>query len=158
MQEDIERRTIAIIVKAPRLTARVLAVVLGAVAHEIQKGIEQSKTPQGRQSVAKLMNHHGTKNSMPLDGDTRLFDRVAKKCGVDYAFYPTGPGKHLLFFKAGQVDAITACFAEYTKRVAALEKGRPSITKQLERFGEMAQSRPRERERTREAVRDEHTR
>jgi len=158
LQEDIERRTIAVIVKAPRLTARVLAVVLGAVAHEIQKGIEQSKTPQGRQSVAKLMNHHGTKNSMPLDGDTRLFDRVAKKCGVDYAFYPTGPGKHLLFFKAGQVDAITACFAEYTKRVAALEKGRPSITKQLERFGEMAQSRPRERERTREAVRDEHTR
>ena len=155
MQEDIERRTIALMVKSTNLTARVLAKVLGAVAHKIQRDIQKNQTPRGRQSVKKLMNHDGPKNSLPLDGDTKLFDRVAKKCGVDYAFYPTGPGQYLLFFKAGQADAITACFAEYTKRAMAMEKGRPSITKQLEQLGNVAQSRPRERERAREAVRDE---
>ena len=32
-------------------------------------------------------------------------------------FIKTGPDKYLLFFKAGQADAITACFSEYSRRV-----------------------------------------
>ena len=60
------------------------------------------------------MGHGVTTNSLDLSGDTRQFDRVARKYNVDYAFHKTGPNKHLLFFKAGQADAITACFSEYT--------------------------------------------
>ena len=33
-------------------------------------------------------------------------------------FIKTAPDKYLLFFKAGQADAITACFSEYSKRRA----------------------------------------
>ena len=31
-------------------------------------------------------------------------------------FYKTGPDKYLLFFKAGQADAMTACFSEYFQK------------------------------------------
>ena len=61
---------------------------------------------------------HGTStNSIELSGDAKSFDRVARKWNVDYAFYKTGPDKYLLFFKAGQADAMTACFSEYSRKV-----------------------------------------
>ena len=156
MQEDIERRTVAVSVTATKLTGKVIARALAAVLRKIQKEQRKGQAPQGRQSVKKLMNHGAATNSLPLDGDTRLFDQVARKYNVDYAFHKTGPDKYLLFFKAGQADAITACFSEYTKRVMAKAKDkRPPILEQLKKFGEQARSRPRQHERTREAARDD---
>ena len=66
---------------------------------------------------------HGTAtNSIELSGDAKSFDRVARKWNVDYAFYKTGPDKYLLFFKAGQADAMTACFSEYSRKVLSKAK------------------------------------
>lgn len=156
MQEDIERRAVALTVSASKLTGRVLAKVLMAALHKIQKEHAKSQTPQGKQSVKKLMNHGVATNALPLDGDTRLFDRVARKWNVDYAFHKTGPKKYLLLFKSGQADAITGCFSEYTKLVMNRAKDKhPSILRQLVSRGDMARTKPREHERKRKAVRDE---
>ena len=156
MQEDIERRAIAVSVTASKLTAKVLAKALAAVLRKIQKEYHKAQTPQGKQSVKKLMNHRVATNALPLDEETRLFDRVARKYNVDYAFHKTGPRKYLLFFKAGQADAITACFSEYTKLVLGRGKNkRPSILQQLKQFGERARSRPREQERKQEVAHEE---
>jgi len=156
MQEDVERRTIALSVNASKLTGRVLAKAITALLRKIQKEHHKAQTPQGKQSVKKLMNHGVTTNSLPLDGETRLFDQVARKYNVDYAFYKTGPNKHLLFFKSGQADAITACFSEYTKLMMNRAKSkRPSIVQTIKDFADKARSKPREHERKREAARDE---
>ena len=156
MQEDIERRTVAVTVSAGKLTSKVLAKALTAILRKIQKGHQKAQAPPGRQSVKKLMRHGVSTNALPLDGETRLFDRVARKYNVDYAFRKTGPNKYLLFFKAGQADAITACFSEYTKLVMNRAKNkRPSILAQLRKFSERVRSRPREHERKREATRDD---
>lgn len=156
MQEDIERRTVALSVNASKLTGRLLAKVLAAAIRKIQKNYREGQTPQGRQSVKKLMNHKVSTNALPLDGETRLFDRVARKYNVDYAFYKTGPNKHLLFFKAGQADAITACFSEYTKLMMNRAKSkRPSILAQIKAFVEKSRTKPREHEHKREAARNE---
>ena len=156
MQEDIERRTIAVSINAAKLTGRTLAKVLAAVVRKIQKEHRKAQTPQGRQSVKKLMNHRVSTNSLDLSGDTKLFDRVARKYNVDYAFHKTDPGKYLLFFKAGQADAITATFSEYTKLVMGRGKNRrPSILQQLKNYGDKARLWPREQQRKREATRNE---
>lgn len=156
MQEHIERRTIAVSINAAKLTGRTLAKVVAAVLRKIQKEHRKAQTPQGRQSVKKLMNHRVSTNSLDLSGDTKLFDRVARKYNVDYAFHKTGPNKYLLFFKAGQADAITAAFSEYTKLVMGQGKNRcPSIIQQLKSFGDKTRSRPREQQRKREATRNE---
>jgi len=156
MQEDIERRTVAVTITATKLTAKTLAKALAAVMRKIQKEHHKAQAPQGKQSVKKLMNHRVSISALPLDGDTRLFDRIARKYNVDYAFHKTGPKKYLLFFKAGQADAITAAFSEYTKLVLGRAKDkRPSILEQLKSFGERARTKPREHERKREAARDE---
>lgn len=155
MQEDIERRTVALSVNATKLMGRTLAKVLAAALRQIQKGHQKRQTPQGRQSVKKLMNHGVSTNSLDLSGDTKLFDRVARKHNVDYAFHKTGPDKYLLFFKAGQADAITACFGEYTKLVLNRGKSRPSILKQLKNFADRERTKPRQKERKREVSRNE---
>ena len=156
MQEDIERRTVALSVKTVKLTAKGLAKALQAFLRQLQKEQEKSLTPQGRQPVKKLMNHRTAINALPLDGETKLFDQVARKYNVDYSFHKTGPKKHLLFFKAGQADAITAAFADYAKLVTERAKDkRPPVRERLEKAAEFIRHRPQERERVREAVRDE---
>ena len=140
--------------KASKLTARSLAYALRAVGRKIAKEYRASKTPHGKQSVKKLMAHGVATNSIELSGDTKSFDRVARKWNVDYAFYKAGPDKYLLFFKSGQADAITACFSEYSKKVLNKSKSRRTpIREQLKQGADqLAKDKPHKRERVKEAV------
>ncbi len=140
--------------KASKLTARSLAYALRAVGRKIAKEYRASKTPHGKQSVKKLMAHGVATNSIELSGDTKTFDRVARKWNVDYAFYKAGPDKYLLFFKSGQADAITACFSEYSKKVLNKSKSRRTpIREQLKQGADqLAKDKPHKKERTKEVA------
>jgi len=149
MQEQIERESIAITVKAAKLTGRVLARVLTAILRKIQKERHAAQTPHGKQSVKKLMNHNCATNTIPLEGDTKLFDRVARKWEVDYSFHKTGKDKYLLLFKSGQVDAITAAFSEYTAKYMKRQRDkRPPLMERVKKAVErVAEQRKQHRER-----------
>lgn len=140
--------------KASKLTARSLAYALRAVGRKIAKEYRASKTPHGKQSVKKLMAHGVATNSIELSGDTKTFDRVARKWNVDYAFYKAGPDKYLLFFKSGQADAITACFSEYSKKVLNKSKSRRTpIREQLKQGADqLAKDKPHKKERAKEVA------
>ena len=140
--------------KASKLTARSLAYALRAVGRKIAKEYRASKTPHGKQSVKKLMAHGVATNSIELSGDTKTFDRVARKWNVDYAFYKAGPDKYLLFFKSGQADAITTCFSEYSKKVLNKSKSRRTpIRDQLKQGADqLAKDKSHKRERVKEAA------
>ena len=128
--------------------------MVAAVGRKIAKEHRARQIPHGKQTVKQLMRHGVSTNSLELSGDTKSFDRVARKWNVDYAFYKTGPDKYLLFFKAGQADAMTACFSEYSKKVLNKSKSRRiPIRDQLKRASEQfAQERPRAKERVQEVV------
>jgi hypothetical protein len=150
--EDAERRSIAVSLTAAKLTGRTLAKALQAAMRKIQQERQNAQTPEGRQSVKKLMNHRVSTNAIPLDGDTRLFDRMARKYNVDYAFHKTGPKKYLLFFKAGQADAITQCFAEYTKRAMRKSRKQSALGEMGRHTEDINRKRPKEHEHKREAA------
>lgn len=154
IDEDVSRRTIALSIRTGKLTARGLAYVLRAAGRKIQKEYRARQTPHGRQSVKKLMAHGAATNSIELTGAPKEFDRVARKWNVDYAFYKTGPDKYLLFFKAGQADAMTACFSEYSKKVLNKSKSRRiPIRDQIKRAGDqLTREKPKQRERVKEAA------
>ena len=156
VDEDISRRTIAVSIKASKLTARGLAYVLGAIARKIAKHHRAKQTPHGRQTVRQLMGHGAATNSIEVEAPV-LFDRVARKWNVDYAFYQVAPDKHLLFFKAGQADAITACFERYSRRLLEQSKSsRIPIREQLKKAAEqLVKEPPKTQERTKEVVREE---
>lgn len=117
MQEELERKAVAILYNGGKLSARTLAKLAAALVRMAQREYQKSLTPHGRQSVKKLMNHRTGTEAAEYVGAPRQFDRVARKFNVDYAFYKVAPEKYLLFFKSGQSDAITACLSEYSKRV-----------------------------------------
>ena len=126
------------------------------VGRKIAKHHRAKQTPHGKQSVKKLMAHGASASSIELSGDTKLFDRVARKWKVDYAFYQEGPGKYLLFFKEKQADALTGCFAEYSKRVLSRSKSRRvPVRDALKRAAEqLSREKPRQKERVKEAARE----
>lgn len=149
----MERRTVAFALKSGKLTAQALAKVLSAAGRKIVNTYRKGQTPHGRQSVKKLMNHGVATSAIPLSGETRQWDRIAREFNVDYAFYKTGAMQYQLFFKSGQADAITQAFEKYSKVVMARENSkRPSIRETLKRFAERTRSEPRrQQEKTREA-------
>lgn len=155
MQEYVEERTVAISVKAAKLTGRALALACKMALAKIKKHHEAAKRPHGRQSVKKLMNHYGGKNALTLVGAPKDFDRIAKEFHVDYAFHKTSPGHYLLFFKADQADAITAAFSKYSEKVMGKGKDKLSILGQLRKLAEQIRERPKTKKRAREAVKEE---
>ena len=177
MQEEVNQKTVALSIRTTKLTGKVLAAALGKVARALQKHHRKALTPQGRQSVKKLMNHYGGKSAMPYVGAPKDFDRIAKEFHVDYAFHKVSPGHYLLFFKANQADAITAAFQKYSTKMlnqdqdqkadvitAAFQKysakvlnkeqDKASILGQLRKFTEQIRTQAKEKQRTREAVKD----
>ena len=128
--------------------------MVAAVGRKIAKEHRARQTPHGKQTAKQLMRHSVSTNSLELSGDTKSFDRVARKWNVDYAFYKTGPDKYLLFFKAGQADAMTACFSEYSKKVLNKSKSRRTpIREQLKQGADqLAKDKSHKKERTKEVA------
>lgn len=83
MQEYVEQQTVAVSVKAAKLTSRALAAALKKTLAEMEKQRRAARTPHGRQSVKKLMNHYGAKNAIKLVGAPKDFDRIAREYHVD---------------------------------------------------------------------------
>lgn len=142
--------------KASKLTARSLAYALRAVGRKVAKARREAQTPHGKQSVKKLMAHGAATSSIEVDAP-KVFDRVARKWNVDYAFYKVAPDKHLLFFKSGQADAITACFSEYSKRLLKRTKStKAPIREQLKEAADLLARQPsHKKERAREAAHED---
>ena len=130
--------------------------MLRTAGRQIAKRHKKAQRPHGRQSVKKLMAHGESVNSIEVEAP-KLFDRMARRFHVDYAFYKTGPDKYLLFFKAGQADAITACFERYSRRLLEQSKSsRIPIREQLKKAAEqLVKEPPKTQERTKEVVREE---
>ena len=154
MQEEVNQKTMALSIRASKLTGKVLAAAFSKVVRAAKAHHQKALTPKGRQSVKKLMNHYGAKNSMPYVGAPKDFDRIAKEFHVDYAFQKVSPGHYLLFFKAGQADAITAAFQKYSTKVLNKDQDKASILGQLRKLTEQIRTKPKEKQRTREAVKD----
>lgn len=155
MQEEVNQKTVALSIRAAKLSGKILASAFQKVLGDVKKHHQKAMTPQGRQSVKKLMNHYGGKSAMKYVGAPKDFDRIAKEFHVDYAFHKTSPGHYLLFFKADQADAITAAFSKYTEKVMGRKQDKPSILGQLRQFVEQIAERPKQKERAREAVKEE---
>ena len=156
VDEDVSRRTIAVSIKASKLTAKGLAYVLGTIARKIAKHHRAKQTPHGRQTVGQLMGQGASANSIEVEAPA-LFDRVARKWNVDYAFYKTGPDKYLLFFKAGQADAMTACFSEYSRKMLSKAKSnRVPIREQLQQAADqLSKEKPKQKERAKEVAHED---
>ena len=155
MQEEIENKSITLIINCTKFTGRVLKSAISKyLAHRSAKHREKKMdrkarrrerqtgnvVHRGKQTVKQLVAQNQGVSTMDVaDKDMRDFQRVARKYGVDYAVKRSKgePDKYLVFFKARDNDALIAAFNEFTQK-REYKKEHPSILKRLAKS--MAQS------------------
>ena len=166
MQEEVENRTLTLVVSGTKFTGRLFkAAISKYMAHRREKKLEKQRsrdspvTPKGKQTVKQLIGQNqGVSNIEINDPSIRDFERIARKYGVDYAVKrdrSASPPKYLIFFKARDADALTAAFTEYTgKKVKKAEKTeRPSVLAKLAQFKELLKNTVVDRSRRKELER-----
>lgn len=88
MQEDIENRTVTLMVNSSKFTGRtMLSAIRKFLAHMKNRSPPaKDVTPHGKQTVKQLIQKDQGVTSVELnDPHIRDFERVARKYGVDYA-------------------------------------------------------------------------
>ena len=166
MQEEVENRTLTLVVSGTKFTGRLLkAAVTKYMAHRREKKLEKQRsrdspvTPKGKQTVKQLIGQNqGVSNIEINDPSIKDFERIARKYGVDYAVKKdrsASPPKYLIFFKARDADALTAAFSEYTqKKVKKADRSeRPSVLEKLAQFKELLKNTVVDRSRRKELER-----
>ena len=139
MQEEVEHRIVVLIEGCAKLSERELRQALSKLMQEMQK--RQHTAPSGKMTVKQLAAQNKGMQSIEVTNDNiGSFNRIAQKYGIDFApFKVKGENRYLVFFKSGDMDAMTAAFKEYTAKQLDREK-RPSVLANLQHFREMLKS------------------
>lgn len=155
MQEEVEMRSITLMINGGKLTGRVLKrAVERALAYMLKQQSEYIR-PHGKQSVKQLARQNqGMSNIEISDPDIRRFEHITRKYGVDFAVKKVKGNKprYLVFFKARDADALTAAFTEYTDRRVSRDE-RPSVLEKMREIGERLASMSPVKERRKELSR-----
>ena len=160
MQEEVENRTLTLMVNGSKFTGRMFkAAIAKYMAHRKEVKHQKRDTPvipHGRQTVKQLIGQNqGVSNIELTDPSIRQFDRIARKYGVDYAIKrdrSSSPPKFLIFFKSRDADALTSAFNEYVGKKVK-KASRPSVLQRLAHFKELVKNTVVNREKRRELER-----
>ncbi len=144
MQDEINEKTVAISIKATKLTAQTLQKALKLLLAQMKKQHDKNKIPHGKQTLKQLARQNaGLSNIEITEGNIKEFESTAKKYGVDFALKKDStenPPRYLVFFKSRDADALTEAFREFSAKKLQRDK-KPSIRKLLSKLKEAAQSR-----------------
>jgi len=157
MNEEVSKETVNFAANSAKVTGRFLLNCLRAyLRHRQNKKMTAGK---GEQTVKQLIKQGQGASSIEVSGESiKDFKRIANKYGVDFAIVKDkaiDPPRYTCFFKAKDVDAITAVVKEYSAKVVKLQgKQKPSLLKELAKLKEEIAKKPRKvREKFKENVR-----
>ena len=108
MQEDIENKSVTLIINSSKLTARTLATAFSKFLHYTHNKVKEHRDvkPQGKQTVTELINQNQgvEKTELADKKEVRAFNHIVKQYGVDYAikkgYSPDGKPRLFCFSKA----------------------------------------------------------
>ena len=121
MQEEVENRTLTLVVSGTKFTGRLMkAAITKYLAHRKEKKLQKQKSretpviPHGKQTVKQLIGQNqGVSNIEITDPSIKEFEKIARKYGVDYAVKKdrsSSPPKYLIFFKGRDADPGSPAF------------------------------------------------
>lgn len=150
MQDEVNTKVIALVIKGGRLSAEVLEKALKKFVEEIEKAQKQAsrpKTYRGKQSIKHLVEQNAAISNIEVtDGNIKSFEHTARKYGIDYALKKDTseqPPRYLVFFKGRDVDVMTQAFKEFSARTIK-QKEKPSLRQKLSRQRDQSKSQHRE--------------
>lgn len=141
MQEEVEQKTVALVINASKLTGRELKkAILKFLAHLKDKN---ETIPHGKQTVKQLAKQgQGMENLEVTQENIKDFERVAKKYGIDFAVMKDKheiPPKFVVFFKGKDGAAINQAFKEYTADVLKKSE-KPSVLAELKQLVQLVKN------------------
>ena len=179
MQEEVDEKTVALIINGGKISARILKAALEKQVHAMEergrlaeskantrkeaeaakkaarKEVKKAAKP-GRQTLRSMVESGSELSNIEItDNNIRSFEKIARKYRIQYSLKKDKskePPQYLVFFRAKDEAVMTAAFKEYTGM--ALPKTRKaSIRKRLQKA--IARSvNHREREKTRQKERE----
>lgn len=167
MQDEVNQKVVTLCITGGKISAQILKNALLKLLRKMEqmeqarkqstKAVRQQKEPvsyHGKQSMEKLMKQNCQLTNIEVtDGNIKSFEKYARKYHIDFSLKKdtsASPPRYYVFFKAKDVDIMTAAFKEYTG--SQLSKGKkPSLRKKLTLAKErMAKHREREKNRQKE--------
>lgn len=160
MQEEVSEKLIALCIDGGKISARILKEAMEKALAEMERS-QQINSPakqkekkqeasSGKQSLKKLAKDGAQLSNIEVtDGNIKSFEKCARKYHVLYSLMKdksVSPPRYFVFFRAKDVDSITAAFKEYTGRTLNKAK-KPSVRKKLELAKERV-AKHREKEKT----------
>ena len=120
MQEEVNHKSVALIINAGKMTARVLRRAMQKKLQEDShrrgnkknraKEQRQNKQYKGKMSVKKLVEKgSGVANIEITDKNIKSFERIARKYGVDFALKKDkskDKPRYIVFFQGKDTDVI----------------------------------------------------
>lgn len=166
LQDEVNEKTVVLVIntgkKGLHLTASMLrAAIRKYLQHlEKQKQIAEKKAekeaeilPEGQQTMKDLMKHNTKLTNIEVtDRNIKDFEKIARKYNIDFALKKDTVAKkpkYLVFFKARDVDVMTAAFKEYSARTVLKQK-KPSVMKKLYMYRQKVNQKHREKTRERD--------
>ena len=146
MQDHLEDKSVALIIKGAKITGRTLAKAMQAFLKRTRDAASKHRmqSKQGKQSVRSLTKQGASLSSVEITGNNiGTFRRTARKYNIDFALKRDDSGptpKWMVFFKAKDTDALTAAFKEYSTSILKEKQRKPSILSKLSRFKEVTKS------------------
>lgn len=167
MQDEVNQKVVTLCITGGKISAQILKNALLKLLRKMEqmeqarkqstKAVRQQKEPvsyHGKQSMEKLMKQNCQFTNIEVtDGNIKSFEKYARKYHIDFSLKKdtsASPPRYYVFFKAKDVDIMTAAFKEYTG--SQLSKGKKlSLRKKLTLAKErMAKHREREKNRQKE--------
>lgn len=164
MQDEVNQKVVTLCINGGKISARILKNAIVKLLRKMEqerrqtaRTSKQQKEPvayHGKQSMEKLMKQNCQLTNIEVtDGNIKSFEKYARKYNIDFSLKKDtsiSPPRYFVFFKAKDVDIMTAAFKEYTGKQLSKEK-KPSLRKKLSLAKErMTKHREREKNRQKE--------
>lgn len=131
MQDEVNEKIVSLCITGGKISARILKnAMLKALAkmeqetrRAQQKAADKRQEKNeavyhGKQSMEKLMKQNCQLSNIEVtDGNIKSFEKYARKYSIDFSLKKdasVSPPRYFVFFKAKDVDVMTAAFKEYT--------------------------------------------
>ena len=162
MQDEVNEKTVVLVINTGKKGLHLTASMLRAAIRKYLQHLEKQKQiaeknaerlPEGRQTMKDLMRHNARLTNIEVtDRNIRDFEKTARKYSIDFALKKDKAAekpRYLVFFKARDVDVMTAAFKEYSARTVLKQK-KPSVMKKLYLYRQKVNQRQKEKTRERD--------
>jgi len=156
-EEEAANKVIALSTNGAKMTATALKNMIEKYLEEQKR--KSPKIYKGKQSVKHLAQSGAKLTNIEItDQNIKSFSRVARKYGIDFALrkdQSSEKPKYYVFFKAKDVDVLTAAFKEFVNKELTKSK-KPKIHEKIKGFMQRAfdidKERRREKSKKKETV------